>query len=99
MTTQCLQSSASVVNTKAVPGEMPVPVPTLGDEVRQFITFTVGREEYGVGILAVREIRGWVPESRLPTLPPHVRGIINLRYLLRSRGEVMRLTATASLRG
>ena len=47
--------------------------------VRQYITFTVGSEEYGVAILAVREIRGWTPENRLPNLPPHVRGIINLR--------------------
>ncbi len=55
------------------------PAPTTGDEVRQYITFTVGREEFGVSILAVREIRGWTAESKLPNLPPHVRGIINLR--------------------
>ena len=49
------------------------------EDGRQFITFTVGNEEYGVGILAVREIRGWTPENKLPNMPPHVRGIINLR--------------------
>jgi purine-binding chemotaxis protein CheW len=49
------------------------------DELQQYITFTVGKEEYGVGILAVREIRGWTPENRLPNLPSHVRGVINLR--------------------
>ncbi len=52
---------------------------TATEEVRQYITFTVGAEEYGVGILAVREIRGWTLENKLPNLPPHVRGVINLR--------------------
>jgi purine-binding chemotaxis protein CheW len=45
----------------------------------QYVTFTVGDEEYGVNILAVREIRGWTPESRLPNLPDYVRGVVNLR--------------------
>ncbi|MBI1208714.1 MAG: chemotaxis protein CheW [Azospirillum sp.] len=45
----------------------------------QFVSFTVGGGEYGVNILAVREIRGWTPESRLPNLPDYVRGVINLR--------------------
>lgn len=48
----------------------------------QYVTFTVGDEEYGVNILAVREIRGWTPESRLPNLPPYVRGVINLRGVI-----------------
>ncbi|CAK0777694.1 putative chemotaxis protein CheW [Azospirillaceae bacterium] len=45
----------------------------------QHITFTVGSEEYGINILAVREIRGWTPETKLPNLPHYVRGVINLR--------------------
>ncbi|MCW2245484.1 purine-binding chemotaxis protein CheW [Azospirillum fermentarium] len=48
----------------------------------QYVTFTVGTEEYGVNILSVREIRGWTPESRLPNLPPYVRGVINLRGII-----------------
>ncbi|PWC39900.1 chemotaxis protein CheW [Azospirillum sp. TSO35-2] len=48
----------------------------------QYVTFTVGAEEYGVNILAVREIRGWTPESRLPNLPDYVRGVINLRGII-----------------
>ncbi len=57
-------------------------LPTTGSEVCQYITFTVGHEEYGVGILAVREIRGWTLENKLPNMPPHVRGIINLRGII-----------------
>lgn len=48
----------------------------------QYVTFTVGDEEYGIDILAVREIRGWTPESRLPNLPDYVRGVINLRGII-----------------
>lgn len=48
----------------------------------QYVTFTVGAEEYGVNILSVREIRGWTPESRLPNLPDYVRGVINLRGII-----------------
>lgn len=48
----------------------------------QYVTFTVGTEEYGVNILSVREIRGWTPESRLPNLPDFVRGVINLRGII-----------------
>ena len=48
----------------------------------QYVTFTVGAEEYGVNILAVREIRGWTQESRLPNLPDYVRGVINLRGII-----------------
>ncbi|MBV5336084.1 purine-binding chemotaxis protein CheW, partial [bacterium] len=48
----------------------------------QYVTFTVGDEEYGVNIQAVREIRGWTQESRLPNLAEYVRGVINLRGII-----------------
>ena len=49
------------------------------NSVEQFIIFTINGQEYGIGIMAVREIRGWTQEAKLPNLPPHVRGVINLR--------------------
>ncbi|MBP2228196.1 purine-binding chemotaxis protein CheW [Azospirillum agricola] len=55
---------------------------SLNGTEEQYVTFTVGNEEYGVNILAVREIRGWTPESRLPNLPDYVRGVINLRGII-----------------
>lgn len=48
----------------------------------QYVSFKVGEEEYGINILAVREIRGWTQENRLPNLPPYVRGVINLRGII-----------------
>jgi len=46
---------------------------------RQFITFTVAAEEYGVDIMAIREIKGWAPTTPLPEAPEHMRGVIDLR--------------------
>ena len=33
---------------------------------RQVLTFSLGREVYGVDILRVKEIRGWSPVTRIP---------------------------------
>ena len=46
---------------------------------RQFLTFRLATETYGVDILRVQEIRGWEPVTRLPNTPDHVRGVLNLR--------------------
>ncbi|MFD2232406.1 chemotaxis protein CheW [Phaeospirillum tilakii] len=48
-------------------------------DIRQFITFTIGDEEYGVDIMAIREIKGWTASTELPNTPPYMRGVINLR--------------------
>ena len=49
---------------------------------QQFLTFTVGSEEYGVDIMAVREIKGWTETTRLPNAPDYMRGVMNLRGLI-----------------
>ena len=45
----------------------------------QFLSFTLGREEYGVDILRVQEIRSWEPVSRIPNVPSYEKGVVNLR--------------------
>lgn len=50
-----------------------------GQPEQEYLTFTAADLEYGIGILSVREIRGWTPETPLPNSPAAVRGIINLR--------------------
>lgn len=47
--------------------------------IRQFISFTIGDEEYGVDIMAIREIKGWTATTELPNTPAYMRGVINLR--------------------
>ena len=49
------------------------------DETSQYLSFTLGNEEYGVDILSVQEIRGWEPVSRIPNVPSYEKGVVNLR--------------------
>jgi purine-binding chemotaxis protein CheW len=49
------------------------------EEAAQYLTVNLGNEEYAVDILAVREIRGWTPVTRIPQAPPYVLGVLNLR--------------------
>ena len=48
-------------------------------DVRQFLTFTLEREEYGIDILKVQEIKGYSKVTPLPNTPPYVKGVMNLR--------------------
>jgi purine-binding chemotaxis protein CheW len=49
---------------------------------KQFITFTIDAEEYGIDIMVVREIKGWALTTMIPNAPAHVRGVINLRGII-----------------
>jgi purine-binding chemotaxis protein CheW len=50
-----------------------------GENRRKFLTFRLGDEEYGLGILNVREIIGVIDITPLPQTPDYVKGVINLR--------------------
>jgi purine-binding chemotaxis protein CheW len=74
----------------------------VGENTQQFITFTLGAEEYGIDIMVVREIKGWTETTMIPNAPSHVRGVINLRgvivpiFDLRARFN-MGLTVTTAM--
>jgi purine-binding chemotaxis protein CheW len=56
---------------------------TLSAEVPfEFISFSIGEEQYGVAITAVREIKGWTSVTHLPRQPDYVRGVLNLRGVM-----------------
>jgi len=46
---------------------------------RELITFEVAGQLFGLDIMAIREIRAWTPVTRLPRVPDHVAGVVNLR--------------------
>jgi len=48
----------------------------------ELITFAIGAEQYGVDIMAVREIKGWSDITHLPKQPDYVRGVLNLRGVM-----------------
>ncbi len=45
----------------------------------KFVTFFLGKEEYGLPISKVQEINRIVDITRVPNSPQHIRGVINLR--------------------
>lgn len=46
---------------------------------REFLTFRLGAEEYGIEILKVQEIRGWDKPTAIANTPEFIQGVINLR--------------------
>jgi purine-binding chemotaxis protein CheW len=49
------------------------------DRGGKYLTFSLGREEYGIGILKIREIIGMMPVTSVPQAPRYVKGVVNLR--------------------
>jgi purine-binding chemotaxis protein CheW len=45
----------------------------------KYLTFTLSREEYGIEILKVREIIGYMDITCVPRTPQYMKGVINLR--------------------
>ncbi len=45
----------------------------------QYLSFTLGDEDYGIDILKVQEIRGWEEVRPLPDTPVYVKGVLDLR--------------------
>jgi len=45
----------------------------------QYLTFLIAEEEYAIGILRMKEIIEFDTLTRLPSAPPGIRGVINLR--------------------
>jgi purine-binding chemotaxis protein CheW len=45
----------------------------------KYLTFALAQEEYGLEILKVREIIGYIDVTAVPQTPPYIKGVINLR--------------------
>ncbi len=52
---------------------------TIGQE---FLSFTLGEEEYAIDILKVQEIRGYEAVTRIANAPEFIKGVINLRGII-----------------
>lgn len=46
---------------------------------REYLTFRLDQEEYGIDILKVQEIRGYEPPTRVANAPSFIKGVVNLR--------------------
>jgi purine-binding chemotaxis protein CheW len=48
-------------------------------ESAQYLTFMLGGESFGIGIMAVKEIIEFGSVTEVPMMPDSIRGVINLR--------------------
>lgn len=46
---------------------------------REYLTFRLDQEEFGIDILKVQEIRGYEPPTRIANAPDFMKGVVNLR--------------------
>jgi len=49
---------------------------------REYLSFKLGSEEYGIDILKVQEIRGYEPPTRIANAPHFIKGVVNLRGVI-----------------
>jgi len=54
-------------------------VKVMADKEGKYLTFSMAEEEYGIGILKVKEIIGMMAITTVPKTPEFVKGVINLR--------------------
>lgn len=52
------------------------------EATREVLVFVLGREEYGVDILKVQEIRGYDKVTPIPSAPDYLKGVMNLRGVI-----------------
>ena len=50
--------------------------------LREFLAFKLGAEEYGIDILRVQEIRSYEEPTRIANAPPFIKGVVNLRGVI-----------------
>jgi purine-binding chemotaxis protein CheW len=49
---------------------------------REYLSFKLGNEEYGIDILKVQEIRGYEHPTRIANAPHFIKGVVNLRGVI-----------------
>lgn len=52
------------------------------EDSREYLTFTLGEEEYGIDILNVQEIRGYDTVTKIANSPSFIKGVINMRGVI-----------------
>ena len=54
-------------------------VKVMAEKEGKYLTFSLADEEYGIGILKIKEIIGMMAITTVPQTPEFVKGVINLR--------------------
>jgi purine-binding chemotaxis protein CheW len=56
--------------------------PTAEVAAHEFLAFTLGKEEYGIEILKVQELRGYESVTSIANSPEFIKGVVNLRGII-----------------
>ena len=73
------------MHTKSNPHSKPadIAVPSrAADKPLEFLSFTLGDEEYGIDIQKVQELRGYDAVTRIANAPAYIKGVVNLRGII-----------------
>ena len=54
-------------------------IKVMTDREGKYLTFSMAKEEYGIGILKIKEIIGMMSITTVPQTPEFIKGVINLR--------------------
>ena len=79
-----MAKKTSSTNQDACPDEINRKGDSIGEKniiekAGKYLTFSLAGEEYGIGILKIKEIIGMMPFTTVPQTPEFVKGVINLR--------------------
>ena len=74
-------TTSSTETRAATPAGAPA-ASALTGAAREYLSFKLGSEEYGIDILKVQEIRGYEPPTRIANAPHFIKGVVNLRGVI-----------------
>jgi len=66
----------------AVSHDTTAPAAAAAQASNEYLTFTLGQEEYGVEILKVQEIRSYEAVTHIANAPAFIKGVVNLRGII-----------------
>jgi purine-binding chemotaxis protein CheW len=71
-------------NTSGGPNQTAAQSAAMGAHLgtREYLSFKLGAEEYGIDILKVQEIRGYEQPTRIANAPEFIKGVVNLRGVI-----------------
>lgn len=66
----------------AVDKSAPATAAALSLNVTEFLAYRLGKEEYGIDIQKVQELRGYDAVTAIANAPAHIKGVVNLRGII-----------------
>jgi purine-binding chemotaxis protein CheW len=75
-------SAIENIEAAARAGGVPLAAANASAAGKEYLTFRLGTEEYGIDILKVQEIRGYEVSTKIANTPDFIKGVVNLRGVI-----------------